>query len=561
MTDTLEAGGAPQQAPVLQVTSIENAFSEETLQQLQPVIPRMLRARPWFLSKRRNITGFSLHKVLSFPNTSAHLLFLNVEYGEGDPEVYLVAVSVAIGEKADAILHDPRGAVVARLSGLPGHEKAVLYPSTLDRDFSDALLRAIVRRRRIRGEAGELVGSHTRGFRRAWTSKSNLEPSPQQTDDFFTLIHYGSDFVLKLYRKLEEGINPGCEVPEFLCEQTRFSAIPRALGSLVYRTCRGEATVDTCVGTLNSFVPNAIGGWRYTLDQLGLFFEHALAIHPQEPRLRDLTAPALWPQNDTVPQIVAELLGSYLDSIRLLAGRTAELHTALSSRPEIPDFAPEPFTTFYRQSVYHGMLAQLNRSFEMLRSRLRGLPAAAQGDIMNVLNREAEVRAQLLALREKRMSGSRIRQHGDYHLSNVLFAGNNWLITNFEGDPTRPLSERRIKRSALRDVATMLRSFHYVSHAALFGHVPGIVPSGEADARLERWARAWYRWVSAIFLKEYLKPTAAAPYLPEQADEIRILLAAYMIDRGLIEVEFELEHRPEWIRIPVHGILEQLDRA
>ena len=135
------------------------------------------------------------------------------------------------------------------------------------------------------------------------------------------------------------------------------------------------------------------------------------------------------------------------------------------------------------------------------------------------------------------------------------------MITNFEGDFSRSLGERRIKRSALRDVATMLRSFHYVSHAALFGDVPGIVPSREAHPQLERWARTWYRWVGTIFLREYLQGAAAAPFLPQQADEFNILLGAYMIERTLMEIEYELEQRPAWIRIPVHGLLGQLKAA
>jgi maltose alpha-D-glucosyltransferase/alpha-amylase len=200
----------------------------------------------------------------------------------------------------------------------------------------------------------------------------------------------------------------------------------------------------------------------------------------------------------------------------------------------------------------------LNRAFELLRGRARGLPQNAQQDIAEVLNREDEIRQQLLLLRDKRMSGNRIRNHGDFHLANVLFSGSDWVVTNFEGDPTRPLSERRIKRSALRDVATMLRSFHYVSHAALFGDVPGIVPSRDGHPQLERWALTWYRWVSAIFLREYLQAAAGGPFLPQQDDELRILLGAYMTERALSEIEYELEHRPEWIRIPVHGILEQL---
>jgi maltose alpha-D-glucosyltransferase/alpha-amylase len=406
------------------------------------------------------------------------------------------------------------------------------------------------------------VGSHTRRFRESWAAvQSNLEPCPQQTDDCFTVINYGSDFVLKLYRKLEEGINPGREVPEFLCDQTEFNALPKALGSLEYRVSSDEGVVETCVGTLSSQVPNGNNGWSYTLDQLGLFFEHALAVPQQDPRLRDLSEPSLWDAGASPPQLVAELMGNYLDTARPLGRRTADLHVALSSRADIPDFAPEPFTTFYRQSVYHGMLGQLNRSFELLRGQFRSLPANAQDEVNTLLSREPEIRSQLLLLRDKRMSGARIRNHGDYHLSNVIFSGSDWLITNFEGDPTRPLSERRIKRSALRDVATMLRSFHYVSHAALFGDVPGIVPSREGHPQVERWAHVWYRWVSAIFLKEYLTASASAAHLPQRADEIRILLAAYMIERALIEIEYELEQRPAWIRIPVHGILEQLDRV
>ena len=349
-----------------------------------------------------------MQAVLWLPDTSSHLLALSVEYSDGDPEVYLVPISMAAGEKAEAILRDHPNAVLARLEGFGEEIKAVLFAATLDRDFSDALLRAIVRRRRIRGASGELVGAHTREFRQAWTSAhSNLEPTPQQTEQCFTVINYGSDFVLKLYRKLEEGINPGREVPEFLCEQTSFKATPRALGSLEYRRFHENVVAgQTCVGTLSSYVPNATGGWQYTLDHLGLFFEHALAIPQDDGRVRDLMDPAfLQPVSDPVPQIIAELLGSYLDSIRLLARRTAELHTALSSRSDIPDFAPEPFTTFYRQSVYHGMLGQLNRSFELLRARARGLSPEAQADISEVLNREGEIRQHLLALRDKRMSG------------------------------------------------------------------------------------------------------------------------------------------------------------
>ncbi len=158
-------------------------------------------------------------------------------YGDAEPETYLVALSVATGEKADALLHDRPDAILARLEG-DGHGRsrrsctarlwtAISAILCCARSFAAAV---------FGGDSGELVGAHTRAFRNAWTSvHSNLEPQAQPTEPCYTVINYGDDFVLKLYRKLEEGINPGREVPEFLAEQTEFKALPQPLGSLEYR--------------------------------------------------------------------------------------------------------------------------------------------------------------------------------------------------------------------------------------------------------------------------------------------------------------------------------------
>jgi maltose alpha-D-glucosyltransferase/alpha-amylase len=558
--ESLNVGTPGQELPVLAVLSAEDIFSDVTLEAISRMAPRVLRTRPWFLGKNHAITNITFTEIVPLPDTSAYLLVMLVEYGDADPEQYLVSLSVAVGDKAEAILRNRPEVALARLEGLDTKVMGILYGAAVDRDFSDALLKAIVRRRRIKGRSGEMVGSHTRAFRAAWsTVHSNLEPAAQSVDQYNAEINFGNDFVLKLYRRIEPGLNPGCEVPEFLTEQTSFSNIPRALGSIEYRQAHGEIVQKTTLGTLNGLVPNAISGWTYTVDHLGLFFEHALAIPQDDPRMRDVTlVDPLAAAQTSVPAVITELLGNYVEAVRVLARRTAELHAALSSHSYVPDFAPEPFTTFYRQSVYHGMLAQLNRTFDALRVGLRTLSAVAQERATDALGREGDIRNQLLQLRDTRLSGMRIRHHGDFHLSNVIYSGNDWMITNFEGDSYRSLSERRLKRSALRDVATMLRSFHYVAHAVLFGDVPGIVPSKEAHPQLEKWAGAWYRWVSAIFLQEYRHASTGAGFLPQRDEEFRILLGAYMLDRTLVEIEYELGHRPEWIRIPIHGIMEQL---
>ena len=560
--EALNIGPGTETPLALPVDSLDQVFSESTMAILRRIAPRLLSKRAWFLGKTRTVTSVNFRDIVALPETSAHILFIDVDYADADSETYVVPLSVATGEKAEIILRERPESVLARLEGLGQDSNAIAFGAIADRDFSDALLKAIVRRRRIRGAGGDIVGSHTRVFRSAWISvRSNLEPSPKLTEQTYTEIAYGDDFLLKLHRKLEEGPHPGCEIPEFLTEQADFTATPRALGSLEFRWTDEDAQVHAAtIGCLTSFVRSGTSGWDYTLDHLGLYFEHALAIHEEDSRLRELAFPdPLADSFPAIPSLMTTLLGGYVDAARALARRTAEMHTALASRPDIPDFAPEPFTTFYRHSIYHGILGQLNRTLDLLRSRANTLPDSARDELQEVQSREAEIRRQLLVLRDHRVGGLRLRQHGDYQLSNVIYAGNDWVVTNFEGDPYRPLSERRIKRSALRDVACMLRSLHYVSHAALFGDVPGIIPSQEGHPTIEKWAEAWYRWVSSIFVKEYLESASGADFLPQQRETVRIVLSSYLLERALLEIEHELQYRPRWIRIPLHGILEHLN--
>ena len=252
------------------------------------------------------------------------------------------------------------------------------------------------------------------------------------------------------------------------------------------------------------------------------------------------------------------LLGGHAETAVLLGRCTAELHIALSSHPEMPEFAPEPFTEFYRHGLYHGLLAQMNKSLDALRQHVEQLSGAAEEEARAVLEQQDTLRERFNALRDMRISGMRTRHHGDYHLANVLYTGSDFIIKNFDGDYTRPMSERRLKRSPIKDVASMVRSLHYISHAVLFNHVPGIVTTQDADWRLERWAKAWYQWVSALFLRGYFETAGGADWLPQTQPEIKALLDAYTLEKGLMEIEYELENRPDWIRIPLHGVLEQL---
>jgi maltose alpha-D-glucosyltransferase/alpha-amylase len=243
---------------------------------------------------------------------------------------------------------------------------------------------------------------------------------------------------------------------------------------------------------------------------------------------------------------------------RLLGQRAGELHVALARNQEDPAFAPEPFTDFYRQGLYHGMLGHASRCMNRLRSGLRQLTGDVRHEAEQLLSREGELRARLKPLRDRRIPTIRTRIHGDFHLGQVLFTGKDFVFIDFEGDPRRSIGERRIKYSPLRDVAGMLRSFHYAAHAALYGQVPGILPQKESTGQLHTWAGFWYRWVGAAFLHGYLQVPNVSSLLGISGEELRILLDAYLLERGLIEVVSDLLNRPEWARIPIVGILEIL---
>jgi len=302
-------------------------------------------------------------------------------------------------------------------------------------------------------------------------------------------------------------------------------------------------------------VPNVGDAWNYSLDSLSHYFERALA-QPEAQPPGTPHAPLLDILNDDVPILARELIGSYLESARLLGQRTAELHKALASSTDDPEFAPEPFSMLYQRSIYQSMQSQIAQVFQLLRPRLKQLPDSARDDAQKVLDMEMEVRRRYRSLLQRRLNTVRIRVHGDYHLGQVLYTGKDFFIIDFEGEPARPLSERRIKRSPLRDVAGMLRSFHYVSYAALFGQVPGIRP--EDFPALEPWARSWSIWVCLAFLKAYLAVAKEEPFLPKDPTELQVLLDAYLLEKAVYELGYELNNRPDWVKVPLQGLLQLL---
>jgi maltose alpha-D-glucosyltransferase/alpha-amylase len=241
----------------------------------------------------------------------------------------------------------------------------------------------------------------------------------------------------------------------------------------------------------------------------------------------------------------------------LLGQRTGELHLALASYPDDPAFRPEPFNAMAQRSVYQNMRASLRRAFTLLEKKICDLPADFRDEAKEVLGAEQEILAREKRLLDRRTNAAKIRIHGDYHLGQLLYTGKDFVILDFEGEPARPLSERKLKRSALRDVAGMMRSFQYAAYSALWQ--PAM--RKEDVPFLERWADLWYRHVGSVFLQSYLKTTGNAVFVPQHSEDLQIMIEAYLLDKAVYEIGYELNNRPSWVVIPVRGIKHILKSA
>ncbi|HWB00921.1 MAG TPA: maltose alpha-D-glucosyltransferase, partial [Pirellulales bacterium] len=501
----------------------ESVFEGRARGQLERGLRASLPSRRWFGGKARTIQSAALLDVVPAGRDSqdhtVHLAFMRIDYTEGEPENYVVPLALALGEMAERIQRELPQLVVARVNVAEGGE-GVVYDAIIDEAFAKSLVDAMARRRRTPGKSGDLVASSTVVLKRLRRSDGGI-PAPKLSagEQSNSSIVFGDKLILKLFRKAESGVNPDVEIGRFLHEVGFEHTAPLA-GELEYQP---KADEPITIGVLQAFVPNQGTGWQHALDVLRRRFEWFLAHNDVKANIA-ASVPQRSPfdlRGEPVPDLVQQLVGDYLPFAELLGERTAEMHAALASDPNNAAFAPEPILQLYQRSLYHSIRRMTGRSLQLLRSHLSDIPPTAQADAERVLEQERNIVTCLRGLVDRRIHGQRIRCHGDYHLGQVLFTGSDFVIIDFEGEPARPLSERRIKRPPLKDVAGMLRSFDYAAAQAMvrLGETMNVVP--EDQRALEVAAQAWYRWVGVAFLKSYFVHSQRYSYLPPTTDEQR----------------------------------------
>ena len=533
----------------------ESVFLGRARERLESVLLGYIKQRRWFAGKARRLKTASIKDVINVPGVdgSAYLVTVVMSYAEGDPDTYLVPMAYASGAEAPQILERWPHAAIAWLRSVDSDQRGLLYDALGPPGFTDALLAAIARRRRSRSPNGTLVGSTTKAFARLRGPETiKLEAALSVTEQTNNSVVFGERLILKISRRLEEGLNPELEVGRFLTEKTNFAQIAPIAGSLEFRRERAEPVT---LAILQGYVPNQGDAWQYTLTTLARFLtspEVSATDAPPTPRRSLVQAMA-----HDLPEAATRTVGAYLESARVLGQRTAELHAALASDPDDSAFTPEHISQQDQRSIFQSLNGVALRSMELLRSQLKKLPEGARDEARQVLEVEPRIMSALRAFLGRRLTTTRIRVHGDYHLGQVLYTGTDFVIIDFEGEPTRSLYERRLKRLALRDVAGMLRSFHYASETALKSeNIPA-----ESTVRSQAWSRLWVDSVSTTFLRSYMSTAGTASFVPHATDDLELELKTMLLEKALYELRYELNTRPDWVRIPLRGILDLMAPA
>jgi maltose alpha-D-glucosyltransferase / alpha-amylase len=522
-----------------------------TLMERESLVPFLQRQR-WFAGKARALRAvrFLDWGVARKGPDPLFLTIIEADYQDGGRERYFLPLALVSGAAADAAVAETPHVVIARLTGA---RKGIVVDAGASRTAGEALIEAFDGEQTVRTKRGVARARRTPVYDEL-RGAAPLTPHRLQAEQSNTSLRFGDRLVVKLFRRLHNGPNPEVEIGEHLTLRVPFKRAPRLAAYVEYEPA-GEAAMH--LGVAQELLKSQADGWTHALAELGRFYdevEHRGAPPDdllQPGRLLELSAAV-------TPRVMSELAGSYIDSAAILGRRTAEMHLALAMDTTSEAFAPEPFTRDDLARVAADAIGQGKRAAALLDSHGETLTpeVAAMGrDLVERAMAALRTVHAADASRPPEFTAARIRVHGDYHLGQVLWSESDYFILDFEGEPDRSLEERRHKESPLKDVAGMLRSYGYATYAALFAHATG--RAGDQE-RLEHWAAVWRRWVSAAFLRGYLAAAGPATFIPADPVQRARLLDLFVIDKALYELNYELNNRPDWVRIPLRGLAELL---
>ncbi len=525
---------------------IFNNYNEIRVFERKIFQPFMRKCR-WFGGKARIISKLSVHKVipLKVEGDTHFLVIIEVHYVQRLPDLYFLPLCFVPSEGIfDKVEYTAQSVVCrAEIQGKAGF----VIDSSYDRSFRDFLFASMDRKTRIKEDDGVLE------FNSSVFAKLNadtIESKILKADQSNTAIIYNDQYFFKFYRKLEKEINPDLEIVRFLSENTSFKNSPKYAGSIEFHDNEGKTIV---FGLLQEKVENQGDAWNVVIDSVGRFYERVIVRAKKEKLPKLINRSSI--KFEEAPEVIQEFIGrGFYERVVRLGQRTAEMHLALASDSTNPAFIPEYFTSNYQRSLYSSLRKLVKDRFKLLENSLDKLNDETKALAKKVLELESSILECFSEIYQVRINAIKTRIHGDYHLGQVLFTGKDFVIIDFEGEPGFSFSERRLKKNPLKDVAGMMRSFHY----AAYGKILLNENYREKDLEvLGEWADQWQHYTSRFYFGAYMERMGMGK---ELSKEDEILIRTYLIEKAVYELGYELNSRPDWANIPLRGIYYLMQR-
>ncbi|MGM0622039.1 MAG: putative maltokinase, partial [Bacteroidota bacterium] len=532
-----------------------NQMQGATKNSLEKLMRSYVRKNRWFRGKAKKIKDISVKNTipLTTGNLHSHIVIIETSYIEGKNEQYIIPISIKTGEIiADVKFKHPE-AMIAYVE-VDGHE-GVMYDGSYNQEVRDIFLQLITQKGTVKSRKGSIVGVPGKKMS-SKVKKSDLPLNSRVllAEQSNTSILYDNKFFFKMYRSPEEGNNPELEIIKTLTENTSFRNFPTFAGALEYREGNAESSA---LGILVDFIPNEGNAWEFTQSAIDRYFDRII-----ENKQYLMSGKPVNTTTDLVDYVgeekMQDLLGPFFtEMIQLLGKRTAEMHIALASVENKKEFKPEPFSLLYQKSLYQSFRTLVKRTINQMKSSKQKLTAEQKELIDDIIGNESLLLSTVKqTLEKKKIHTSKTRVHGDYHLGQVLFTGKDFVIIDFEGEPTRSLTARKLKHCPFKDVAGMLRSFHYAIYMGQLENQSKIPESADV---LKPWLEAWYEIVQNIFIESYLETAKGASFIPEETRQVTDLLSVYTIEKAIYEADYEFNNRPDWLHIPLNGLKKILD--
>ncbi len=497
---------------------------------IEAILPEYLAGRRWYEGRERDLA--SVRIVESVPlsaDRGSELMIVRADYAEGEPEQYLLAAAVESGTAALEAAQRVPNAIMARLRESPRPEAdAVLVDAMADPHHSRAFLELITQRVSRRGLIGSITTSAASSVVHCRSDGTPMDGRILESELGRTAVAFDDAYLLKLTRKLGQGMAPDLEIGRYLSDRRMEAPVPPVLGAIELRRERSEPIT---LGALHGFVPHEGNAFQYASQELGRYFERILGAQVEWPG--QLEGSLMTVASEELPAAVENGVGAMLESARLIGSRLAQLHKALASSQDRGPFSPEPYSGLDQRSMYQSMRNLAGRVLRRLRSAEPRMDAATTALHRQVHDKAPEIYARCERVLHSRLTGARTRVHGELRLNKALYTGREFVFIDFDGDGRRSLEDRRRKRVPLRDVATIVQSLEEVATQGLNDSARVRDPDRPA---LVRWATLWSRATGAALLRRYLADMEQTGLIGRTREEKALLFEVSQLEVALEEI-------------------------